>query len=319
MPTQGKRPLGYRWEKYPFTPQSLQEQLARRGKVKVHNRACSLYEAQPTGIGLLCGQNTKEFLVSVDCDGPSAYDQIRAIADRRVLRTIAHSTHPFEAIAAKDAGLCPIAQETLAEPIALEPLPPTVAFTSGRPGRAQYLFKILEPPQHQWLKSRKIATAPGEALELRGSNLQSVLPPSVHPLTGYYRWLPGCRPDEIQVAAAPLWVVQKMATLPKHQTISTASEYLRKDKPQEDTPTNADIQKALLLLEIIHPRFADDYNSWIKVGMALHTVSPSLLPAWDRWSQLSPKYKRGECQYKWDSFKKWGITVRTLYRLANLS
>ncbi|WP_414588585.1 PriCT-2 domain-containing protein [Scytonema sp. PCC 10023] len=300
MPTQGKRPLGYRWEKYPFTPQSLREQLARTGKVKIRNCSCSLYEAQPTGIGLLCGQNSKEFLISVDCDGPSAYDQIKAMA---------HSARPFGAIA----------QETLAEPIALEPLPPTVAFTSGRPGRAQYLFKILEPPQHQWLKSRKIATAPGEALELRGSNLQSVLPPSVHPLTGYYRWLPGCRPDEIQVAAAPLWVVQKMATLPKHQTISTASEYLRKDKPQEDTPTNADIQKALLLLEVIHPRFADNYDSWIKVGMALHTVSPSLLPAWDRWSQLSPKYKRGECQYKWDSFKKWGITVRTLYRLANLS
>ncbi len=300
MPTQGKRPLGYRWEKYPFTPQSLREQLARTGKVKIRNCSCSLYEAQPTGIGLLCGQNSKEFLISVDCDGPSAYDQIKAMA---------HSDRPFGAIT----------QGTLAEPIAPEPLPPTVAFTSGRPGRAQYLFKILEPPQHQRLKSRKIATAPGEALELRGSNLQSVLPPSVHPLTGYYRWLPGCRPDEIQVAAAPLWVVQKMATLPKHQTISTASEYLRKDKPQEDTPTNADIQKALLLLEIIHPRFADDYNSWIKVGMALHTVSPSLLPAWDRWSQLSPKYKRGECQYKWDSFKKWGITVRTLYRLANLS
>jgi hypothetical protein len=43
-----------------------------------------------------------------------------------------------------------------------------------------------------------------------------------------------------------------MAALPKHQTISTASEYLRKDKPQEDTPTNADIQKALLLLEGVY-------------------------------------------------------------------
>ncbi len=293
MPTQGKRPLGYQWQQYPFTPQSLQEQLAHTGKVKVRvnaeqlvarHRACSVYEAQPTGIGLLCGQNSQEFLVSVDCDGLSAYDKIRAIAS--------------------------------------EPLPPTVAFTSGRPGRAQYLFKIPEQPQHQLLKfkSRKIATAPGEALELRGSNLQSVLPPSIHPLTGYYRWLPGCRPDQVEVAAAPLWVVQKMADLPKSKTKTIVVPHCKqRHKLLENAPLSADIHKSLLLLEIIHPRFADDYDSWIHVGMALKSVSPSLLPAWDNWSQLSPKYKIGECQYKWDSFNKWGITVRTLYRLANLS
>ncbi|MHC5718680.1 MAG: PriCT-2 domain-containing protein, partial [Nostoc sp.] len=37
------------------------------------------------------------------------------------------------------------------------------------------------------------------------------------------------------------------------------------------------------------------------------------------WSQLSPKYKSGECAYKWQSFNKTGITIRTLFRLANLS
>lgn len=281
MPTQGKKPLGYQWEQYPFTPQSLREQLAHTGKVKVRDGACSLYAAQPTGIGLLCGQNSQEFLVSIDCDGSSAYDRIKTIAPKA--------------------------------------LPPTVAFTSGREGRAQYLFKIQESPT-QHLQSRKIATAKGEALELRGSNLQSVLPPSIHPITGHYRWLPGCRPDEIQVAAAPNWVVLHMA-VPKrrHKLTFAASTYLRKDKPQENAPTNIDIQKALLLLEVIHPRFADDYDTWVKVGMALHTVSPSLLSAWDNWSQSSAKYKSGECQYKWDSFKKWGITIRTLYRLANLS
>nr|WP_026100388.1 PriCT-2 domain-containing protein [Fortiea contorta] len=279
VPTQGKRPLGYRWEQYPFTPQSLREQLTRTGKVKVRDRTCFLYAAQPTGIGLLCGQNSQEFLVSVDCDGFSAYEQIRAIAP--------------------------------------EPLPPTIAFTSGRPGRAQYLFKILELPQYKRLKSRKIATTPGEALELRGTNLQSVLPPSAHPITGYYRWLPGCRPDQVELATAPLWVIEQMSLSTKPQQ----TQYLNHHYPTQPTlkPTHIDVEKALLLLEVIHPRFADDYDSWIKVGMALKSVSPNLLPAWDKWSQLSPKYKLGECQYKWDSFKKWGITVRTLYRLANLS
>ncbi|MBO3458443.1 PriCT-2 domain-containing protein [Aetokthonos hydrillicola Thurmond2011] len=298
MPTQGKRPLGYGWEQYPFTPQSLREQLARTGKVKVRvnierfvarHHSSSLYEVQPTGIGLLCGQNSKEFLVSVDCDGSSAYNQIRAIASG-----------------------------ASREPIAPESLPPTVAFTSGRLCRAQYLFKIPDLPQHQRLKSRKIPTAPEEALELRGSKLQSVLPPSVHPITGYYRWLPGCRPDQIEVATAPLWVIEQMSVFEKSQRRQHAAHHYYSSHPTP-TSTQADVEKVLLLLEVIHPRFADDYDSWIKVGMALKSVNPNLLRVWDEWSQLSSKYKPGECEYKWHSFKKWGITIHTLHKLANFS
>ncbi len=35
-----------------------------------------------------------------------------------------------------------------------------------------------------------------EQLEFRWQNLQSVLPPSVHPTTGEYRWVDGCAIDE---------------------------------------------------------------------------------------------------------------------------
>ncbi|MDF5729083.1 MAG: bifunctional DNA primase/polymerase [Rhizonema sp. PD38] len=289
VPTQGKRPLGYQWEQYPLSPQSMLSQLTRTGKVRVRDRSSSLYSVQPTGIGLLCGQNSLEFLIAIDCDGTSAYDKIKAIAP--------------------------------------EPLPPTVAFTSGRHARAQYLFKILK--QSRSLRSRKIATAPQEALELRGSNLQSVLPPSVHPETGYYRWLPGCSPSEIEVATSPEWVIEQMSPPTKAQTchLATADEELEPKKPQTQyhrqhchmQPTGIDVDKALLLLEVIHPRFADNYDSWIKVGMALKSVDPNLLGAWEKWSQLSPKYKPGECEYKWQSFSKRGITIRTLHKLANIS
>ncbi|MHC5770982.1 MAG: PriCT-2 domain-containing protein [Nostoc sp.] len=69
----------------------------------------------------------------------------------------------------------------------------------------------------------------------------------------------------------------------------------------------------------MHPRFADDYHSWIQVGMALHSVSPILFKAWDTWSQLSPKYKSGECAYKWSLLTRQVLRSRTLFRLANLS
>lgn len=213
--------------------------------------------------------------MAVDCDGQSAFDQI--------------------------------------EQMAPAPLPSTVAFTSGRAGRAQYLFKIPSFAKNQ-LKSRKIRTAANEALELRAANLASVLPPSIHPTTGQYHWLPGCRPDETEVAVAPDWIIEQMSV-----PVKTRSPSLESSKSERTaTSTSSDLAKALLLLEVIHPKFADEYDSWLRIGMALKSISPRLLPAWDSWSQLSSKYKEGKCQYKWDSFRQIRTTIGTLYYFANL-
>ena len=277
VPTIGKRPLGLQWEQHPFTPLSLQKQLFSRGKVKVLDREQNYNDCTPTGIALLCGQNEQDFLVAIDCDGLSAHDRIISIAKQS--------------------------------------LPPTVAFTSGRPGRAQYLFTIPHRCK-QILKSRKISTASGEALELRGKNLASVLPPSVHPTTGQYYWLPGCRPDEADVAVAPDWVVEQMSVEVKRRSPLPENG---KSRQTTVTPSDSDIAKALLLLEAIHPKFADDYDSWFRIGMALKSISPCLLPVWDSWSQLSPKYKEGECQYKWDSFRQLRTTIGTLHYFASIS
>lgn len=277
VPTNGKQPLGCQWQQRPFTPKALQHQLAKEGKVKVGGKNRSFYEAVPTGIALLCGQNSEEFLVAVDCDGQSAFDQI--------------------------------------EQITPAPLPSTVAFTSGRAGRAQYLFKIPNLIKIQ-LKSRKIRTAANEALELRAANLASVLPPSIHPTTGHYHWLPGCRPDETEVAIAPGWIIEQMSVSVKTRSPSPESS---KSERLTATSTNSDLAKALLLLEVIQPKFADGYDSWLRIGMALKSISPRLLPAWDSWSQLSSKYKEGECQSKWDSFRQIRTTIGTLYYFANLN
>lgn len=55
--------------------------------------------------------------------------------------------------------------------------------------------------------------------------------------------------------------------------------------------------------------------------MALKSVSEELLPIWDKWSQQSSKYKPGECNSKWQSFRdgvRGGVTVGTLYYFARL-
>jgi hypothetical protein len=65
-------------------------------------------------------------------------------------------------------------------------------WSSGRPGRCQIAFNV---PEEHWstLKTVKVAELIIDGrkvkhLEFRWTNAQSVLPPSPHPETGYYRW-----------------------------------------------------------------------------------------------------------------------------------
>lgn len=277
-----KQPLGYAWQQHPFSPLQILKDLSDQGCIAVLGKDRQPYYVTPPGIGLLCGQTESEFLLALDLDGNSAI----ALVDQL----------------SRGKGL-----------------PATVAFTSLRPGRAQYLFSLPKP--NIPFKSRRITTAPSEALELRGEGHQSVLPPSPHPLTGHYRWIH--RPDTTLVAPAPDWVIELLtapqAELQKSKGFKTIVPICDRKSiivaPSRNTcATN--ISLAQLLLEVIHPNYADNYQSWIFIGMALKYISHSLLPDWDSWSQLSSKYHPGECQYKWDSFKGFGITDRTLHYYA---
>ena len=61
----------------------------------------------------------------------------------------------------------------------------------------------------------------------------------------------------------------------------------------------------------------DNYQDWIKVGMALkHEGYP--LSLWDQWSSGSSKYRPGECERKWRSFSDHSsmVTAGTIIRMA---
>lgn len=90
-------------------------------------------------------------------------------------------------------------------------LPKTVAFTSGKPGRCQYLVRV---PKEFWsvIRTQKINTkvkdqdGKEQLLEVRWNGCQSVLPPSVHPETGFYKWVNS--PQDCEVAQCPLWIIE---------------------------------------------------------------------------------------------------------------
>lgn len=198
-------------------------------------------------------------------------------------------------------------------------LPQTATFTSGRPGRCQYLLKVSTTIAPS-IESRKLNVG----LELRWTGMMSVLPPSIHPLTKQpYQWLTGYSPNEIAIAIAPDWLVGLMArrqsqSSSNKRSRSIVSKHRHRGNYSRFSMCPSQLNQVAALLSRLHPCRADNYHEWIRVGMALYSHSPALLPLWDDWSRQSSKYKPGECASKWATFNPTRISINTLYYLASI-
>jgi hypothetical protein len=91
-------------------------------------------------------------------------------------------------------------------------LPVTTAWTSGRPGRKQCLLSVQEKDWLRLPKYLRISTGIAgddgkeEGLEFRWLGTQSVLPPSIHPVTNKpYTWINN--PLQTPPALAPEWLI----------------------------------------------------------------------------------------------------------------
>ena len=57
------------------------------------------------------------------------------------------------------------------------------------------------------------------------------------------------------------------------------------------------------------------YDEWLKVGMALKHEGADWTD-WDDWSRKGSKYKQGECERKWKTFRRSEVTGGTLFHIA---
>jgi len=93
-------------------------------------------------------------------------------------------------------------------------------------------------------------------------------------------------------------------------------------KPQPKMRGNAsairgdDVEIARSALSALRGDRSDGYDDWLRVGMALKSVSDSLLPDGDSWSRQSSKYAEGVCAQKWRSFNGHGVGIGTLFHWA---
>jgi predicted P-loop ATPase len=189
-------------------------------------------------------------------------------------------------------------------------LPRSWTVTSGRDGRFQVIYQV---PKHYWdgIVTRKYKTgltdAEGkpEQVELRWTGCQSVVAGD-HPLTPGYHWVTKYTPDDLPIAEAPSELLERML-----KPVATAV-VLAEVRTGDDDAT-----RARSYLDALSAGRADDYDDWLAVGMALHSVGDdALLDDWEQWSAQSGKHKPSDCQRKWRSFKKSGITLGTLGDMA---
>lgn len=77
-------------------------------------------------------------------------------------------------------------------------------------------------------------------------------------------------------------------------------------------------EDSLEFLHSLNPSRADNYQTWLEVGMALHSAG-AYCSDWDEWSRQSPKYTASECEKKWRTFGKYTGSTIGLGTLAQMA
>ena len=178
-------------------------------------------------------------------------------------------------------------------------LPITLEFSSGGGGRG-LLFRI---PDGVAIKTtKKKGEGVHAELRIQAKGAQTVLPPSLHVSGRRYAWAPGRGPGDVEAAPMPAWMIEAM------RVDRTPDRPATRNGWPVCVPSGDDGAIALEALASLKPSRADDYDEWLNVGMALHSVdaSDSMLSAWEQWSSSSSRFRDGACALKWRSFTPGG-------------
>ena len=231
-----------------------------------------------TGIGLLLGEQTQT--VALDFDHPNAYENFKKLFGHDV-----------------------------------DDLPPTIGWSSGRPGRKQLAFLV---PKSWWSKVRHIEDHKDfMGAELRWNKHQSVIT-GVHPNDkngdqqvprgkgdgqGFYSWLPNCSPREQQLAVAPDWFLVRWQELCQKKSSAPIRTRGKEDLINDSSRVDECLSKYLQPANDL-----SNYATWLKVGMALHHLSQEHGDQWKHyqdwlnWSSQMDNFDEEECLNKWQSF-----------------
>lgn len=189
---------------------------------------------------------------------------------------------------------------------------PTRRIATGRRWLPAHHPKHFARSSHFYFRPPTLPCAVGKrtvrGIEFIGRSGYVLVPPSIHTPTGA-RYELECDAEPL---ALPLEAWQVLAAAPPSE---------RPDRGRQSPQNQRNEVRALGYLRRLAPSRADDYNSWLRVGMALHEATGGSqigLAAWREWSRQSHKFdhSKDDCAEKWVSFGKYGGTPLTIASLV---
>jgi hypothetical protein len=282
-----KRPIGNDWSTKPVaTPEQL-----KRSYAPGNNLGVRLGEVSR----LLCGGYLH--VIDVDIRNPKYAAEAMAVLDE-LFRGIAASV-------------------------------PSVISGSG--GASRHYYFVTDKP----FPSKKLARSSGFdmvhdeklgrevkkrhwEIELFGTGKQVAMPPSIHPDTGLpYRWDQPFNLEELALGLSPRIPAARLEELGMLD-LQTATETLELKPPLGLTEDEAQAILDDLPLE----EYCEDYEGWLRVGMALHHEFGGDgvgFELWKGFSQHSDKFNGRKLRFKWNGFrdKPGGVTMASLKKAAN--
>lgn len=144
-------------------------------------------------------------------------------------------------------------------------------------------------------------------LDARGDGGQVLIYPSIHPNGHQYKWI-----GKFDTKLPP-FPEQFMPVVQVGQQSITNGQVIS-DNALSQTQRLQMLEKALPLMK---QERCENYDTWIKVGMALKEFGLVGFRLWDRWSSNSSKYSSAITAEKWGTFnEETGITIGSIIHWA---
>ncbi len=186
------------------------------------------------------------------------------------------------------------------------PLPVTPQVLTGGGG-----FHYLFAHPGEGIRIRNSVEGLGPGLDVRGDGGYIIAAPSRHVSGRTYEWELSRHIKDTPLAPVPPWLLERIVftphPAPAPPTAASASARL----------SDSDRSRISAALGYIDP---EPYDTWIQVGMALHSSGDDLhgFELWTEWAGRSPKFDLVDHQHRWASFSRTGtgISMGTLFALA---
>lgn len=234
------------------------------------------------------GIATGDGLVVVDVDGPEGASELKALVE-------AHGALPDTLVAATGGGLHIVFAERPGAPEVRSSARDHVHF------RGVGGYVVAAPSRHrsgktyQWIKKHPIAELPdwlrrfSQGYEIANKNRNENL--------------------------------DFLGDLPAHLSGQTKNISALAGEALKSVWSPAEQARLTSALSVIP---ADQHDSWVAVGMALKDLNWQTnegdigFDLWVKWSETCPeKFALGVCEARWNSFRRTGVSVGSIYHMAN--